>query len=150
MTRLVKFAGSLAVAASMTLVPALASAAEDKDVIAYREHIMNTLQEQSFAISPILSTAIPDTNAVAHLEILALTASLALKAFEAKVPGGEAKPEVWAKWDDFSKRMKKFADDSAAAAKLGKEKGWSAASANILDVLQCKQCHEVYRDEKKK
>lgn len=124
-------------------------APNDKDVIAYREHIMNTLNEQSSALGQVLSTAVPDDNALAHLQVIALTASTALKAFERNVPGGEAKPEVWSDWPDFSKRMKEFADKTAQAAKLGKDKGKDAALATILDVLTCKSCHDVYRREQK-
>src|SRR5258706_9284836 len=104
--------GKLALAASMLVLPALAYG-DDKDVIDYREHIMKTLNEQAEALGMILSTAIADNNATAHLEIIALTASTALKAFEPKVPGGESKPDVWAKWPDFSKRMNEFAAKTA-------------------------------------
>jgi hypothetical protein len=63
---------------------------DDKDVIEYREHIMNTLNEQSAIIGLMLSTSIPDDTAIAHLDTIALTASTALAAFEPKVPGGQA------------------------------------------------------------
>ncbi|HEY4366230.1 MAG TPA: cytochrome c [Steroidobacteraceae bacterium] len=127
-----------------------AQAADDKDVIDYRQHVMSTLNEQSSALGQILSTAVPDDNVVAHLEIIALTASTALKAFEPKVAGGEAKPEVWANWPDFSKRMTEFAQKAAQAAKTAKAGGKDEVLTNILDVLTCKSCHDVYRDEKKK
>src|ERR1700733_4595292 len=70
--------------------------ADDKDVIDYREHVMNTLNEQSAALGQILSLSVPDDSFAAPLEAIALAASAALKSFEPKVPGGEAKPEVWA------------------------------------------------------
>jgi cytochrome c556 len=123
--------------------------ADDKDVIEYRKHIMNTLNEQSAALGQILSTVVPDDNAVAHINAIALTASTALKAFEPKVPGGQAKPAVWANWADFSKRMNEFAQKTAQAAKVAKEQGKEAALSNILDQLTCKSCHEVYREDKK-
>ena len=123
--------------------------ADDKDVIEYRKHIMNTLNEQSAALGQILSTVVPDDNAVAHINAIALTASTALKAFEPKVPGGQAKPAVWANWADFSKRMNEFAQRTAQAAKVAKEQGKEAALSNILDQLTCKSCHEVYREDKK-
>jgi cytochrome c556 len=148
MTRFAKFAGSVALVATM-LAPVMASA-DDKDVIDYRQHLMNTLDAQSGALGQILSTVIPDKNAAGHLEIIALTASLCPKAFEPKVPGGEAKPEVWAKWDDFSKKMASFVEGSAKVSKDAKEKGAAQAMNNILDALPCKGCHDVYRDEKKK
>lgn len=93
---------------------------------------------------------IPDDNALAHLEAIALTASTAVAAFEPKVPGGEAKPQVWSDWADFSKRMNEFAQKTAQAVKLAKEHGKEEALSNIADALTCKSCHEIYRDEKKK
>jgi cytochrome c556 len=123
---------------------------DDKDVIEYREHIMNTLNEQSAILGLMLSTSIPDDNAVAHLDTIALTASTALAAFEPKVPGGQAKPEVWSSWLDFSRRMNDFAKRTEQAAKVARERGKEEALSNILDALTCKSCHEVYRTEKKK
>jgi len=123
--------------------------AEDKDVIEYRQHVMSTLNEQAAALGEILSSAIPGDNTDAHLQALALTAQTALKAFEPKVQGGEAKPEVWTNWADFSKRMNEFAQKTAETAKISKEKGTDAALANIVDVLSCKSCHDIYRNEKK-
>ena len=123
--------------------------ADDKDVIDYRQHVMNTLNEQSAALGQILSTAIPDDNVIQHLDALALTASTAPKAFEPKVAGGEAKAAVWTKHDDFMKRMNEFAQKMAATAKVAHEQGKEAALGNILDALTCKQCHDDYREEKK-
>lgn len=122
--------------------------AADKDTIEYRQHVMNTLNEQAGALGQILSTVIPDDKVVQHLEAIALTASTALKAFEAKVPGGESKPEVWTKWADFSRRMNEFAQKTAEAAKLAKAGRKDEVLTNISDTLSCKSCHELYRDEK--
>jgi cytochrome c556 len=138
------------VAAAVVLAGACSSAnAGDNDAVDYREHVMNTLYEQSEALGQILSTTIPDDNAIGHLDSLALTASIALKAFEQKVPGGEAKPEVWSNWADFSKRMNEFAQKIAAVAKDAHEHGKAAALAQVTDALSCKSCHESYRHEKK-
>ena len=147
MRRVSSYLGAIAVAATALLSTAHA---DDKDVIDYREHIMNALNEQSAMLGQIVSTAIPNDNVAAHLDALALIASTALKSFEPKVQGGEAKPEVWAHWDDFSKRMNEFAQKTANAAKLAHTEGPDAALSNMLDVLTCKSCHEVYREEKKK
>jgi cytochrome c556 len=132
------------------LIGSSAVSADDYDTIDYRQHIMKTLNEQAEALGMIVSTVVPDDNTAAHLEIIALTASTALKAFEPKVPGGESKTEVWSNWPDFSKRMKEFAAKTAAAAKLVKEKGAKAGLSDIDSTLTCKSCHEVYREEKKK
>ena len=130
-------------------LPAVVSA-DDRDVIEYREHIMNTLNEQAAALGMILSTAIPGDNAAGHLQALALTAQTALKAFEPKVLGGEAKPEVWSNWLDFSKRMTEFSQKTAQAAEAAKYKSYDSLGPEIIDALSCKQCHDVYRAEKKK
>ena len=126
-----------------------ASPAAGQDAVEYREHMMKTLNEQSGALGQILSSAIADDNAVAHLEVIALAASITEKSFEPKVPGGQSKPEVWSNWADFSKRMHEFASKTAAVAKLANEKGAEAGLANVLDALQCKSCHDLYRQEKK-
>lgn len=138
-------------AMAVMLLPAAVQAddAKNKDIIDYREHIMKTLNEQSAALGQILSTTVPGDNTSQHLQAIALTASLALKSFEPKVPGGEAKPEVWANWADFSKRMNEFAQKTAEMAKISKEKGNDAALQNVVDALSCKACHDVYRAEKK-
>lgn len=125
------------------------SMATDKEVVAYREGIMNSLNAHSAALGQILSGGVSDENAVAHLEAIALLASLAPKAFEPKVPGGEARPDVWSKWPDFSKRMDHFVQATAEAAKVARQDGKEAALENILDALDCKSCHDLYRAEKK-
>jgi cytochrome c556 len=123
--------------------------ADDEDVREYREHIMKSLNAQAAVLGQIVSYAVPPDNLQAHLDTIALLASTALEAFEPKVPGGEAKPEVWSQWPDFSKRMREFADKTAAAAKLGHTASPEEALTNMLDVMDCKSCHEVYRNEKK-
>jgi cytochrome c556 len=130
---------------ALALLPALTpAAAADKDVVAYRQHIMKTLNEQTAALGQILSGVVPDDNVLSHLDALALTASTALKAFEPKVPGGESKPEVWSNWADFSKRMKDFAEKTALMAKAGREEGKDAGLTHAIDALSCKSCHDTY------
>lgn len=124
--------------------------ADDKDVIEYRMHIMNTLNEQTAALGMILSSVIPADNTAAHLEAISLTAKTALRAFEPKVQGGQSKPEVWTQWSDFSKRMNEFAQKTEEVARIARDKGNDAAQAVMMDALTCKGCHDVYRDEKKK
>ncbi|HVF18253.1 MAG TPA: cytochrome c [Steroidobacteraceae bacterium] len=124
--------------------------ADDEDTIEYRKHVMESLNAQAAILGQIVSGAVPDDNAVQHLDILALLASTAKKSFEAKVPGGDAKPEVWSNWADFSKRMDEFAKKTDEAAKIAHTQGAQAAMSNMLDVLSCKSCHDKYRVEKKK
>src|SRR5450432_2726909 len=123
MKRSTLFTGAVALLALQAVGSAFA---DNSDAIDYRQHIMNTLSEQAGALGEILAGAVPDDNVIAHLDALALTASTALKAFEPKAPGGQAKPEVWTNWADFSKRMNEFAQNSAAMAKLAHEQGKEA------------------------
>lgn len=132
----------------MTLLP-MVGHTDDKDAVEYREHIMKSMEQQTAALGQILSGAGPAEATVAHMEAIALTASIALKAFEPKVPGGSAKAEVWKDWADFSKRMKDFADKSAEMAKIGREQGADQAAMKVIEALPCKGCHDVYREEKK-
>jgi cytochrome c556 len=134
---------------ALSLLPT-ASTADDQDVIDYRRHIMETLKEQTAALGMIMSGAIPDDNVIAHIDILAATAATALKSFEPKVEGGDAKAEVWAQWDEFSSRMNDFAAKTAAMSKTAHEKGKDEALLQVMDALTCKQCHDTYRVKKPK
>ena len=136
-------------AAVLLGLPLLAGATDEKSVIAYRERIMDALNEQAAAVGQILSGAAPVDNTVAHFDAIALTAATALKAFEPRVPGGEARPEVWAHWADFSKRMTEFAQKTADVARLAHEQGKDAALAEAVGALTCKGCHDSYRQEQK-
>jgi cytochrome c556 len=124
--------------------------AADQDVIQFREAVMKTLNEQSAALGEIAAGAIPDDNLVTHMDEMALAASTALKAFTPKVPGGDAKPEVWANWADFSKKMSDFAKQTADGAKIAKEQGKDAAMVQLINYADsCKGCHDMYRQKKK-
>jgi cytochrome c556 len=125
-------------------------AAKPEDAVDYREYIMKSLNEQSAALGMILSAAVPADSEGAHMEAIALSAKIALKAFEPKVQGGQSKPEIWTNWADFSKRMNDFAQKTGEMARLAKEKGPEEAAANVIDALSCKSCHDLYRDQNKK
>jgi cytochrome c556 len=140
----------ISVALGAVLITSAHAYADDQDVIDYRQHIMKTLQEQTAIIGQLVSGAAPEENLPNHAEAISLAAKIALKSFEAKVPGGEAKPEVWTKWADFSSRMKAFsesADKFAAATKKGAT--LAEATAMLVEVLPCKECHDLYRQEGK-
>ena len=148
MTRFAKFVGGFAVAIAMVVALPIVARADDKDVIDYREHIMKTLDAQTAAIGMIVSTQIGEDNLVQHAEAIALTAKQALKSFEAKVPGGESKPEIWANWPDFEKRMKDFVEKTDKLAVSAKTGGVPVVMEQMVDALTCKGCHDVYRNKK--
>jgi cytochrome c556 len=129
----------------------LAADSSSKDVIDYRQDVMKTLEEQSSILGEMASGVVPSDNMNTDMQILALAASTALKAFTPKVPGGKAKPEVWSNWDDFSKKMNDFAQKATEGAKAAQAQGSDAAMTALVDIANgCKGCHDMYREEEKK
>lgn len=147
MIRLRRLATGLAcvVAASVST----AVQAEDQDVVDYRRHIMKTLGEQAAIIGMILQRKAPADDFATHVQILAVTAATAKTAFEPKVAGGDAKPEVWAQWPDFAKRLDALAAATNDLAIIAKTGGVAAAGAKVEAALTCKGCHDTYRVPKK-
>jgi cytochrome c556 len=131
-----------------TILPFQAFAFDDKDVIDYRQHIMKSLDEQVAAVGMIVATQVPDDNLVQHLNAVAMSARIALKSFEAKVPGGESKPEVWAQWADFSAKMNDLAVRTAKLAEDGKTGGVRVVTEQLAVAFTCKGCHDTYREKK--
>ena len=109
---------------------------------------MNTMDEQMAAIQQIIQHKAPADNFATHMQIMAVTAATAKAAFTAEVPGGRAKPDVWANWADFSKRLDELVTSTAALAKSAKEAGFEATAAK-LGTLNCKGCHDIYLEERK-
>jgi cytochrome c556 len=142
--------GELAMVCMFLAVASTMAHADDQDVIDYRAHIMNTMQEQAAAISQILEQKAPAENFAVHAQILAVTAATAKKAFEPKVLGGEAKPDVWAHWADFAKRLDDLTAAWKALANAAKTGGVAAGGPMVQAASTCKGCHDAYRVEKKK
>jgi cytochrome c556 len=122
--------------------------ADGQDNIDYRQQIMKELDAEAAALGMIVSGQIPPDSLALQSRALASSAKSALKAFEPKVPGGEAKAEVWAKWDDFSKRMQTFAQKSEEMAKVSETGNVQKVTELMIDALPCKACHDVYRQKK--
>jgi cytochrome c556 len=122
--------------------------ADDQDAIDYRELIMKQLDAEAAALGMIVSGQVPPDSLSLQAKAIANSAKSALKAFEPNVPGGEAKPEVWTKWDDFSKRMQAFAQKSEQMAKVSESGNVQAVTELMIDALPCKSCHDVYRKKK--
>ena len=146
MNRIIRALGALTLAA-LPLISTVARA-DDEDTIAYRKHIMRTLDEQTAALGMILSGAIPEDNLVLHMDAIATTASMALSSFEPNVPGGDAKPEVWSNWEDFAKRMNDFVAKTANMAKVAHDEDPQTAVELAIEALDCKGCHTVYNSKR--
>ena len=130
--------------------PLLATAAhaDEEEDIDYRQHIMKTMGEQMAAIQQIVQHKVPADNFATHLQVVAVAAATAKAAFTPASAGGNAKPEVWSKWADFSRRLDELAAASAALAKSATEADVAATAAK-LDTLKCQGCHDTYRQKKK-
>jgi cytochrome c556 len=139
----------LAVVLIVAMLPMKSVHADDQEVIDYREHIMKTMGEQAGAIAEILEKKVPADNFTLHLQVLAVTAATAKKAFEAKVIGGEAKADVWTHWADFAKRLDDLSAATASLAATAQSGGFAAAAPKVQEALTCKSCHDVYRENKK-
>jgi cytochrome c556 len=123
--------------------------ADDEDVITYRQLIMKQLDAEAAALGMMISGQIPPDSLALEAKSLANAAKAARKAFEPNVPGGEAKPEVWSKWDDFAKRMDTFAQKSQEMATAAETGNVTAVTELMIPATPCKSCHESYRNKKK-
>lgn len=132
---------------ALLLSAAAAAHADDQDVIDYRRHIMHTMGEQVEILGLIAQQRAPANALATHAQVLAITASTAKKAFEPHVDGGEAKPDVWAQWQDFSKRLDELVAATAELSKTAKGNDVAAAAPKLKD-LGCKSCHDTYRKPK--
>ncbi len=136
---------TIGLALALLALASLPVRADDQDVIDYRTHVMKTLGEQMGAISMILENKAPPDNFAVHMKVLAVTATQAKKAFEPKVPGGNAKPEVWSNWADFSKRLDELVAATAELASAAQHEGVAAVGGKLKSTLKCKSCHDTYR-----
>jgi cytochrome c556 len=121
---------------------------DDEDIIEYRQYIMKTLGDQAAIVSMILQERAPPDDFATHLEILANAASTAKKAFEPEAQGGDAKPEVWEQWQDFSERMDKLAAATRTLADAARTGGIAEAGPMVRETFTCKSCHDTYRQPK--
>jgi cytochrome c556 len=117
--------------------------ADDQDVVDYRQHIMKTLGEQVAAMGMILEHRAATDSFATHAEILAIAAATAKSAFEVRVVGGGAKPDVWVQWSDFAKQLDALAAATDDLARSAKEGGIPAAGPKF-QALNCTGCHDKY------
>jgi cytochrome c556 len=122
----------------------VSGAVEPAEQIEYRKSVMKTLDEGLMAYQTATQLGVPQSEIAQHLRALALTSGQIKKAFEPRIEGGYAKPDVWKKWSEFSKRAEsqssKLMQLSTSAA------SGSLPGANELKTaLGCVGCHEAFR-----
>jgi cytochrome c556 len=140
------FRAAAAIVLAVATLPSYAvSAASESDAVTYRRHVMKTMSEQAAALGLVLQNRGPAENAASHARTIALTAASAVKAFEAKAPGGEAKADIWRTWPDFEKRLKTLSTGANELAVVAERDGLAAVQAKVMTVLKdCKSCHDAY------
>ena len=123
-------------------------AAEDKDVIDYRQNLMKSLGAHGAALGAIAQNKVPyGDNLALHADAIAAASDAALLAFKQDLPGGTAAANIWTDWDDFEGRFMALsvaAKDVAAAARSG---GMAEAGPKMGGMFICKACHDEYRTE---
>ena len=122
---------------------------ESEGIIFERQLIMLQLEEDSETLGMIAAGLVPREQLPGTTRSIAKSAKNAIAVFEAVVPGGRSKPEVWSSREDFMKRMKDFAQKTDEMAKVGEKGDLNAVSEMMVDALPCKGCHNVYREKKK-
>lgn len=129
--------------------PKAVDEAEAEGIIFERQQLMLKIEEEAKTLGEVVAgTAAPDKMAPAARAIADLAKESAV-AFEPRVPGGRAKPEIWTNGSDYSERMKSFAEKSEQMAREAEANNMSGVMSLMSDALPCKQCHDVYRAPKK-
>ena len=113
------------------------------DDVDYRQNVMRTLDAQVESVELVLQGRAPAHDLEHHLAALAATSAQILSAFEPGAAGGNAKPEVWDDWDDFSARAREQAEGLSALRNASASGEFSPD--RIREALHCTQCHDTFR-----
>ena len=122
---------------------------ETEGLIFERQQLMKQMEEDAETLGDIVAGLQPPDKLGQVTRSLATAAHDMRATFEAKIPGGRTKPDVWANWPDYSKRMDDFELKAEEMAKLGEAGNLPAVTAMLGAALPCKECHDVYRLPKK-
>ena len=72
---------------------------------------------------------------------------MAKEGFGEGTQGGDAKPEIWANWDQFSGGMEKFQEVSGAMVAAAEEGTLQALRPAVGQMGQtCRTCHDNFRN----
>ncbi len=123
-------------------------AAEDKDIIDYRQNLMKSLGAHSGALGAILQNKVPHGDNLAHhADAIAAAAAAAQLAFKDEVVGGTSAANIWEDWEDFSARFAQLEQAAMEVSAAAKEGGMAAAGPKVGAMFICKDCHDNYRTE---
>lgn len=123
---------------------------EEIDTLIYeRQQAMIQLEKDADLLGDIVAGLAPASKLAETTRSIADSAKESHTLFQMKIPGGRTKAEAWSNWADYSKRMDHFVTSTEAMAKVGATGNVQGVLGMLGDALQCKQCHEVYREPKK-
>jgi cytochrome c556 len=148
--RLAGRGAKLLVALALPLAPLSTVHGQVDDPVLERQLVMQALEEDAEALGMIVAGLQPADKMAEHSRNVARLAKEAYESFKPNVPGGNAKPEIWTNWDDYSKRMETFVAKSEEMVKLAEAGDKNAVIEIMVDAMPCKSCHDVYREKKKK
>lgn len=143
------------VIAFVAMAPARATAEgaiskqESDGIIFERQNIMLQLEKDAELLGEIAAGIKPADKLGEVTKSIAESAAASKAAFEPHVPGGRSKPEVWANWADYSKRLDAFDINARKLAELGAKGDLTGVTNMLGGALPCKECHDVYRGPKK-
>ena len=132
-------------AAVMCMQVCAAPASANQDAVAYRQHLMKTLEAQFQAITLIVTAGAPAENLYSHLTAALITARGLPDAFRPRAPGGSSAPQIWTRWDDFTFYMDEF--EAAIAMAVEAARGGTPPQDVLyhIDAISCRKCHDRYR-----
>lgn len=118
------------------------------DPVLDRQLVMQQLEKDSGLMGKILAGIEPKDKLSATADALAKDAKEVRAAFQSKTPGGRTKPEAWANWADFSKRLDDMVTKTEHMAEVAKTGNVNAVTELVADAIPCRDCHMTYRAPK--
>jgi cytochrome c556 len=147
-------AAAFATALLFATVPAPPAEAQVKpaDAIRYRQSAYQVLAWNFMPMSAMARGKLPfDARKFGmHAERVALLAPQLLEGFTvgSHVGDTEAKPEIWANWADFQKKMKTLESEARKLAESCKAADEAAIKVQFGRVgAACKACHDQYKKD---
>lgn len=148
-----KFLLVLTASVSALVAGSAAAQAKPEDAIAYRQGVYKIMGWNFGPMAGMVQGKIPydKVTFARHADNVAKVSPLALEGFGPGTDAGastKAKPEIWAKMDDFKTKMSKMNEETAKLAAIAKtgsfddiKKQFGATGAS------CKACHDDYRNK---
>ncbi len=124
--------------------------ANPANLLKYRQGVMRAVAFQFGPLTGVAKGEIPWGPALAqkaaNLAALAVIAEDVFPAASKDIPDSDAKPEIWAKPDDFKAKMTAFKAETAKLADLAKAGNVDAVKAQVSAVGKtCGGCHDDFR-----